>query len=440
MQRSTAALVGTVPFFYGWWVVIASAAIVFLTTGTFFYGFSTLVDPLEIEFAWSRALIGGGFSVALVASGVSAPIAGHLVDRLGAPRLLVAGVLLMGSGFLLLSQIQAAWQLYLGMTIAATGMSVAGPVVCWVAIAHWFVKKRGLALALMSCGVGTSGIMVVVLATLIDAFGWRNALVTIGISQIAICIPLALTIRHRPEEVGLLPDNERDPSSQPLASPAMASLQATSAVAEKAADEGLTIRQALATRPFWLLTVALTLASFGSTAIIGHLVAFLEDAANFSRGAASVVAMGIPFGSLLARISFGWLADHVAKRRLLAAAYVFQGLGILIFASIASPWQAVLFLLVFTTGWGGAIPVLPALEAEYFGLRAFGGIQGLMWALTTLGAFTGPIFAGAAYDLIGSYRPAFFLMSLTTMSAVPLILMLGRPLAWAGQPAQASAA
>ncbi|MGQ9572301.1 MAG: MFS transporter [Dehalococcoidia bacterium] len=418
------------PFFYGWWIVIASAAIVFLTVGTFFYGFSTLVGPLEDEFGWSRALIGGGFSLALVAEGVSAPAVGYMVDRLGAPRLLIAGTLLMGSGFLLLGQIQAVWQLYAAITIAAIGMGLAGPGVCMVAIAHWFVKKRGRALALMSCGVGTCGVMVLVLATLISLLGWRNAVAIIGISQIAICIPLALTVRHRPEDVGLLADGEHDPASPSLASPPTAR--------EGIQDEGLTISQAVTTRPFWLLASALTLTSLGSMAVIGHLVAFLEEATDFSRASASAMAMGIPFGSLLGRISFGWLADYVAKRRLVAAAYACQGLGILIFASIASPWQAVLFLVVFALGWGGTIPVLPALQADYFGLRAFGAIQGLTWAIATLGAFGGPIFAGAVYDVLGSYRPAFFLMTLTTMAAVPLILLMGRPLAWTEKAVGAS--
>jgi OFA family oxalate/formate antiporter-like MFS transporter len=241
-------------------------------------------------------------------------------------------------------------------------------------------------------------------------------------------------MRHRPEEEGLLPDGEGHTPAQSSSRPAAASLKAESTAERRVGDEGLTIRQALSTRFFWLLTAALALASIGSMAIIGHLVAFLEESADFSRGTASAVAMGIPFVSLGGRLAFGWLADYVAKRRLLAMAFVLQGLGILIFAFANSPWQAVLFLIVFSAGWGGAIPLEPTLQAEYFGLRAFGGIQGLMWAVATLGAFGGPVFAGAVYDVVDSYRPAFLLMTLTTMAAVPAVLMMGRPRAWAKEP------
>jgi MFS family permease len=182
------------------------------------------------------------------------------------------------------------------------------------------------------------------------------------------------------------------------------------------------------------------LAWLGGVAIIGHLIAFLEESADFSRGAASAVAMGIPFASLVGRLGFGWLADHVGKRRLLAVAYLLEAAGIFIFATTDSPWQAVLFLVVFSVGWGGAIPVLPALEAEYFGLRAFGGIGGLLTGIATLGAFAGPVFAGVVYDVMDSYRPAFFLMTFTTMAAVPAILMMGRVPAWAKEAAGAPAA
>jgi sugar phosphate permease len=431
MERPTSALVRVVPFFYGWWLVIATATILFLTAGTYFYGFSTLVDPLEVEFGWSRALIGGAFSVALLAEGLTALLVGYLVDRFGAPCLLLVGVLLMGSGFVALSQIQLVWQLYAALATFALGMTLAG-LACWVTVVHWFAKKRGRALALMSCGVGACGVMVVVLAALISLLGWRSAVVTIGISQIAICVPLALTVRHRPEDVGLLADGEGRATGRSRATSA-ASPKGEDAAGKRVEQGGLTVRQALRTRPFWLLTLASALTWLGSMALVGHLVPFLEGSADFSRGAASAVAMGIPFGSLVGRLGFGWLADYVVKRWLMAVAYVLQGAGILVFATIDSPWQAVLFLAVFSTGWDGAIPLLPALQAEYFGLRAFGGIQGLLSAVATLGAFGGPVFAGMVYDTMDSYRPAFFLMTLTTMAAVPAILSMGRVPSPAGE-------
>jgi nitrate/nitrite transporter NarK len=202
--------------------------------------------------------------------------------------------------------------------------------------------------------------------------------------------------------------------------------------------EGLTIGEALRTRSFWLLGLALVFVWVGSLAVIIHLIAYLDESAGLTEQGAAVIAMGIPFGSMVGRLGFGWLADYLNKRWLLTAAWTLQGLGVLIFAAVQSPWQAALFLMVFTPGYGGAVTVVPALLPEYFGLRAFGGIQGLLMAAGMFGGFTGPIFAGAVYDATGTYRPAFLLLALTALVAAVLVQMIGRPRAWEAGAAVAS--
>ena len=435
MERSSAAPVRVVPFFYGWWVVIAAATIILIASVAPLYLFSTLVDPLEDEFGWSRAAIGAGPSIAAVMAGLTMPVAGYLVDRVGARRLLVAGVTLVGGGFLAMSQIQALWQFYITASVIAVGMSLGGLPVCTVAIAHWFEKRRGRALGIVSAGEGASGIMVLVAALLIAVFEWRTGLMILGSGQLAVCIPLALTVRNRPDEVGLLPDGEPPAPREPSAGLPPEPADGTSRGSGMRQPEGLTIGQALRTRSFWLLAFAQVLAWVGSFAIVIHVIAYLDESGGFTEEGAAVIAMGIPFGSLVGRLGFGWLADYLGKRRLLAAAWILQGLGTLIFAGIHSPWQAVIFLIVFTPGWGGAAPLLPALLAEYFGLRAFGGIQGVLMATAMLGAIVGPIFAGAVYDVVDTYRPAFLVLALMAFTAVVLVQMMGRRPVWGTETA-----
>ena len=86
----------------------------------------------------------------------------------------------------------------------------------------------------------------------------------------------------------------------------------------------------------------------------------------------------------------------------------------------------------FALGFGGVIPVRPAFQAEYFGMRAFGAIQGLVFTIATLGALFGPVFAGWMYDETDSYRLAFVLLSLGSFAAVPLVLSIRRP-GWSSQ-------
>jgi sugar phosphate permease len=437
MQRSTSALVRALPFFYGWWVVFALATIALLAGGTMTYGYSTLVEPLEDEFGWSRTVIGGAASVGAVVGGLTAPVVGYLVDRLRAPRLLVAGVLIMAAGFVCLSQIQAVWALYASVVVAVIGMTMA-VVPCMAVVVHWFEKRRGRALAVMTVGTGASGVMVGVLALLIFLFEWRTAVIIVAIIDCAVCIPLVLTVRHRPEEMGLLPDGEL-----PAPTEALARLSPERAAGEgggsgMAEEEGLTIGQALRTRSFWLLASALALTNVAALAVIVHVVAYLDESAGFTQEGAAVVAMGIPTLSLVGRLGFGWLADYVNKQRLLAAAFLLTAMGILILAGLNSPWQAIFFLLVLAPGWGGAVPVFPALLAEYFGLRAFASIQGLLFGIGIAGAIIGPVFAGSVYDIVGTYRPAFLVVALTTLTAALVVLMLGRPPVWEAEAAEAS--
>ncbi|UCH87540.1 MAG: MFS transporter [Dehalococcoidia bacterium] len=410
--------------FYGWWVVFGSAGIIFLTGGTFFYGFGTLITPLTKEFGWSRASIAGAFSLRTELGGVWAPVVGYLVDRVGPRRLLLMGVFLVGTGFILLSRIQALWHLYAVAALIAIGIGATAGPVAMAAVAHWFQKRRGRALALMTVGGGSSGVMVVVLASLIAAFDWRTALLIMGLTQWAICIPLALIVRNRPQDLGLLPDGEPAlPDEQQVAADERSGPRVEVAARQ---DEGLTMSQALRNRSFWLLASGMSLIGLGSVAVIAHQVAFLEEEMDFPPLVASVAQMAVPIVSLAGRLGFGWLADYVDKRKVLAVAYLFIVVGIVLMATVQSAWQVPLYLMFFAPGWGGSISVRPALQAEYFGLRAFGGIQGLMFFVGSVGSFTGPIFAGAIYDALDSYRLAFLILALAVLAAVPAVLMAER--------------
>lgn len=419
---------GRIRVFYGWWVVSASAAIIFLTGGTFYYGFSALVKPLQNEFGWSRALISGAFSLRTQSGGLASPVVGYLVDCIGSRRLLLVGVALVGTGFILLSRVESVWAFYGAVMIIAVGMSATGGPVAMTAAAHWFERQRGRAMALLATGAGSSGIMVLVLATLISAFGWREALLIVGIAQWLVCIPLALLVRHRPQEMGLLPDGEPPlPGGETGRGEVLAEANGVGHGPLHLQDSGLTIRQALRTRAFWLLSLAMALAGFGSTAIIVHQVVYVTEATGLSDEQAAVVAMMMPIVSLAGRVGFGWLADYREKRQVLAASYMLLGLGILLLAAAREPWQLLFFLAVFSPGWGGSMAVQPAFQAEYFGLRAFGALQGLTFTVSTLGSVAGPIFAGWVHDSTDTYRNAFVVLALASLAAAPAILMVGQP-------------
>lgn len=405
-------------FFFGWWVVFASAAIVFLTGGTFFYGFSALFNPIVNEFGWSRAAVSFAFSLRSEVGGIAAPVVGFMVDRVGPRRLMVFGVTTVAVGFFLLSQVQNLWAFYGSVVVIAIGISAAAGPVGIVAVAHWFRRRRGRALAFLAMGAGSSGIMVVVLAWLISAFEWRNALLIIAALQLAVCVPLALSIRNRPEEMGLHPDGDVEDG------PRLEDAALTPGVAE---PEGCTVRQALRSPAFWRLALAVALGNLGAMAIIVHQIPFLTGSVGLSEAAAAASVTGMTLVSVGGRFGFGYASDLIDKRLVMAGAYALLALAVLLFAAVYHPWQVFLVLTLFGLGWGGIIPVRPALQAEVFGLRAFGAIQGLVFTIATLGAFIGPVFAGWMYDQTESYRLAFVVLAAAAFLAVPMLVTLGRP-------------
>lgn len=414
-MRIATAVTHRTGFFFGWWVVFACAAIVFLTGGTFFYGFGALFNPIVNDFGWSRASVSFAFSLRSEVGGLAAPVVGFMVDRVGSRRLMVAGVVLVALGFVLLSRIESLWGFYGAVVVIAIGMSATGGPVGMVAIAHWFRRQRGRALAAMTVGAGTSGVMVLVLAGLISAVGWRDALVIMAAVQLIVCVPLAMSVRNSPEEMGLAPDGD------PFPSPSTGEARSNHMM------EGLTVSEAVRSGTFWKMSIASGLASLGMIAIVVHQIPFFTSSVGLSEGMAAASVTVMTLLSLIGRLGFGHLADTMDKRFVMAAAYGLTGLALLLYASVYEPWQVIYVLPVFALGFGGSIPVRPAFQAEYFGLRAFGAIQGLAFTIATLGGLAGPVFAGWVYDVTESYRPAFMLLSIGSMLAVPLVLSVGKP-------------
>ena len=404
--------------FYGWWIVFASAAIVFLSAGTFFYGFSLLVGPLTDEFGWSRASISIGFSLRTELGGIAAPIVGFAVDRIGVRRITLAGVIIVTAGMVLMSRTESLAFFYLSVVILAIGMSGTGGANASTVISHWFRRQRGRALGLMTLGGGAGGLSAIVFAWLISDFGWRDALVIIAIVQLVICVPLAMSIHNRPADLGLEPDGQpRDlvPASTPAST--------------QPAPEGpeVTSGQAVRSAMFWRMALVFGLSNFATTAVIVHQVPFLEEQVGFSHTAAAASVTIMIAISIVGRLGFGGAADRYSPTLVLAAGLAFTASGLLLFAVVREPWQTVFPLVLFGIGFGAAIPLRSVLQAEYFGLSAFGAIQGMVLTVTTLFAFVGPVMAGFMYDATESYRLAFVVLACGPAIGIPLVLTLQAP-------------
>ena len=398
--------------FYGWWIVFCAAAIVFLSAGTFFYGFGLLVGPLTAEFGWSRAAVSIGFSLRTEVGGVAAPLVGVLVDRVGVRRLTTIGIVIVAIGFVLLSRVHSLPAFYVSIFIIAVGMSATGGANAATVIAQWFRRYRGKALGLMTFGGGLGGLSAIVFAELISAYGWRDALVAVAVVQVIVCVPLALSMRNKPEDMGLPVDGiEADAAGATGGHPALPTTGLE-----------LTGREALHSVLFWKVALTFALSNFATTAIIVHQIPFLVEEVGSSEAFAALSVTLMTAISLAGRLVFGLAADRYSKALLAGIAMLFSAVGLALFSTVHHEWQLIYVLPFFGIGFGAAVPLRAAIQAEYFGLKAYGTIQGMLFTASTIGAFFGPLLAGVLYDATADYRPSFLILALGPALALPLIL------------------
>jgi MFS family permease len=213
---------------------------------------------------------------------------------------------------------------------------------------------------------------------------------------------MALLFRNKPEDMGLQPDGDSLPRiGEPQSGgprPARTELDFTTG-------------EAIRSPTFRWLLLGESFRSFLLGSIVLYEIPHLLKLGFSEEAAASILGLMI-LSSIPGRIVFGVLGDFVSKRMLLIVAMLMQGLGVLIFAYAADIAHVYAFLLFYGLAYGGAIPLLMAYRGELFGRKRFATISGIMAPFRTIGSVAGPVFAGYAYDVTGSYRFAFLVFTL----------------------------
>ena len=409
--------------FYGWWIVAASFVMYFIGGGIAFYGLTTFFNPITEEFGWSAAQISFAFSLRSVEVGIMAPLVGFLMDKVGVRKIIIFGMVVSGLGLLLMSRTNSLLFFYGAFILLSIGTSCGIGMGQYVAVANWFSKKRTWAMGIMSAGYAFSGIAGPVLVWLIRQYRWRETLVIAGVVMLVVGIPLGLVIRHRPEPYGYLPDGETQDVS-PQSENTSGKPPATGASATELTHQtGLSPRQAIMTRAFWLLIIFTIFTGFAISAIMVHEMPYLTSV-GISRETAGWAILGITSFSLIGRLGFGRLGDRYDKRYLLAIGAALQFFGVLIFAGISSPWMLIPFLLLYGPGYAAQIPIWPAMVAGYFGLKHYATIWGLQELGWTICGILAPVLAGWVFDVWGTYRPIWLAYAIATAVAIPFILLM----------------
>jgi MFS family permease len=411
--------------FYGWWIVLSTNIICMLGYGTWLYSFGVFFKPMSAEFGWTRTMTAGAYSLRSIEGGIASPIVGWAVDKYGARIVIIIGAIISGLSFALMPLVDSLLDFYLIYGVAlSVGMSAMLYLPAWTVIARWFKRRISLAMALLAVGAGFGGLVCAPLAAvLITHFGWRSAFVVLGALIWIVALPLAFVVRDSPRDMGLWPDGDTPVEESPTE--ADARLEVPGGAPDPSPPTDYTLKQALMSSSFWTLALAFFFFGMAHSTVTVHTVPALTDAGIPVETAAVSIGL-LTVVSIVGRLSFGFLGDYVTKRYLFMVAYGMMGAGVLVLMDAKTMNMVYLFIFLFGVGFGGTVPLMPAIRAEYFGRAALGKIQGFMNPVMMFAGAVGPIFAGYVFDTTGSYRISFMVTGLFTFCAV-VAIFFARP-------------
>lgn len=415
--------------FYGWWIV-AVGNIMRTVFATFsYYGFSAFFNPLVEQFGWSRAALAGVLSLSRLEGGLMALPAGFLFDRIGPRKMMFIGIISTGTGYMMLSRTTSLAYFYIVfifMVQIGASFGMGGGAVD-VAIANWFRRKRGRAMGFATMGLSFGGILVTPLALYITQYGWRSALLVAGITTIGLGLPLATLVRHRPEQHGYLPDGDL-PSEAITPETVTTETHAENPPPKENPSEEIDFSpfQVLKVRAFYAIAFTFAARQLVSGSVAVFLIPFLQERGMSLTQAATVLSLMALLGAP-GRVVFGWLGDIFPKRYVMAGCFIFQAVGLILFTYVPGNLGIVFFLTLYAPTYAGVLPLIPAIQGEYFGRKWFGTIRGMMTPITLISGVVGPVFAGTVFDVTGSYRPAFAVLAGSILLALMLVLTAKPP-------------
>jgi len=384
-----------------------------LVYGMIWYAYSIFFVALLKEFGWSRSIGAGAFSLFIIVSSATSPFVGNMAYSAGPRKVIVGGSLVLGIGLILCSLTQSWWQFYLFFSlITAIGLGASGWVPNITLIQLWFREKKGLAVGIVSSGIGV-GILVCVpsIQYLIDQVGWRLAyrIVAVLVPLVVISMTIAF-LRRPPQTTSLQHIEEKIPtpvSKDPLV------------IDEAWTSQSWTIRRAITTKQFWLLSLSFFLANSITQSIFTHQVAFLVDHGCQALFASYIVGI-VGIVSLGGKILWGALSDRIGRERTYTIGVTFSISGMIVlilFSFFPSAILTYFYSVFFGMGYAVAAALPPLITADLFAGRGYGGIFGSLMIFVGMGGAFGAWFAGFIYDQIGSYVPVFIIMAVFALFA-----------------------
>lgn len=383
---------------YAWVVVVVLAITLTIASGARFL-FGVVLKPVSEEFGWNRAQLTGAVLLAMVVLSLCQPIVGILVDRVGPKKILVGGLALLGVSLVPFSYVTNLWQVYLlyGL-LMSFGLAAASPVLATSLVGRWFTHRRGLAMSVATSGSAFGQLLIVPLAAWIMLMSsWQTTYRVLAAALILVALPLsAIFLRDAPPSEGAKTPKPED---------------------------GLTLRDAIARPPFWILAFGFVVCGWTMAFPNTHFLAYADDMGMSVLHAANTVSVTAVF-SILGSVLLGLAADRYARTGVLALTYALRGAAFLLLLILPAGNLLYAYGLILGISWTATTPLTAAIAADRYGPKHLGVIFGSMFTFMNLGFGVGSVLGGIIFESTGGYTIALVLnVALGIAAAVTVALV-----------------
>ncbi|PLP96510.1 oxalate/formate MFS antiporter [Cupriavidus pauculus] len=394
------------------WFQLLVGVVCMIATANIQYAWTLFVPEIQDTFGWSRANIQIAFTIFVLVQTWLAPIEGYFIDKFG-PRLMVAfGALFIGFAWVINSQATTLMGFYVGAAVGGLGVGSIYATCINNAI-KWFPDRRGLAVGLTAGGYGAgSAATILPIAAMIESQGFQHTFLFFGILQGALAFMAAWFLRG----------------------PQANEVKASSKIYQSTRD--YTLREALATKLFWLMLVMFVLVVTGGMMAVAQLGVIAKDLGvkEFKVDLYFFTMAALPLALMLDRVMngisrplFGWISDNIGREKTMVIAFSLEGIGIIALGYFGSnPYAFLILSGVVFLAWGEVYSLFSALAGDAFGTKHIGKIYGVLYTAKGIGALFVPI-GNLMMEATGTWSTVLYTVATMDLMAAFLAFTVLRP-------------
>jgi len=376
--------------FYGWVIVLSGTVIMASVMGIIYNCFSQFIKPVCEDMGFTRQAMSMNQTLVSLIQVLVSLFWGRILQKVRLKNLMLCWAVIGPAAYFCYSFATQMWMFYLISMIMSITMCMLTILPFSYMLSNWFVEKKGLATGVCFMGSGIGGMIFNPLLSMwLEQYGWRTSFRILAVIMAVTAIPCVLLVRARPEEMGL-----------------KALGYEKAAAAGQTQEDGYTLAEAKRLPRFWVLVSCSIMINMGISSLVQTLSPHLTD--NGYTASFAAIMVSVSMGAMaLGKMALGQLFDMLGTKK---AAIFSISCGLLgLIGMLFCQVKPMLLLIILGIGFGCSFGNVgnPIVVQNVFGKKDFAAIMGLFTACSNIGGSISPTANGTAFDIFGSYRPAF---------------------------------